>query len=244
MSKAQFRDMMNTGIWTQVRNFYEETQDEVVDKLDNFDFVVTGWTSKETEPIIGKFVEECNKSDLDVHFCIICDGNELKEIDRVLDYGLNVKGFFLDYIRYENFSPLNIFRTDEITAKVKRIREYLPVNYELRAAVKSNWYFNRWFNYLFGLMWGVNYKDISEYLTAICPMVYTELYGLPQSGTHVYRATKWLDKCEPILQIYYDPTEAPMERPTWDKLQHEITLAKRGGANGVSLFRYIKDGLF
>jgi len=242
---------MKKGIWTQVGDFYIEEPEIVAQKLANslVDFAYTGWTAEETEPLVERFIAACKKLNIKTYFCI-CVGN--KTVDQVvyeIQYILNkveVDGFVLDYIRYDNLLLGNIFGTSQITDKVRQIRLFLPERYELHAAVKSQWYSHKFLNYLFGWLWGVDYKSISKYLTAICPMVYTELYGLPQDGNHVFNATKWMNewsngKCQPILQFYYDLAEAPMQKPTPAKLEHEECCARLAGATAYSIFKYQKD---
>ena len=216
---------MKRGIWIHPRDFDFESPGQLAERLKDFDKVICGPVDTFDETYLYNFKAN---SDNKLLYCTPMD-----KFRTVSDY---FDGVMLDFVRFDNFSWWNIFRTNQITKQVKHISNFLKLNglttdLSLKALECP-------------AKWGVNYKALSKYVDAVCPMIYTELYGLPQNGFHVYDIAKqWqrTGKCEPILQTYYDPTEAPMKKPTRDKLDYEVDLVKKAGCQGYSQFRYRAD---
>ena len=237
---------MKRGIWIHPRDFEYETPKELAEKLSGFDIVYYGPIDelKEIENLqtfMENFTGDTYLSTPLASFQKIWGdiGNEIGNIKSQL------RGIALDIVRFDNWSWWNIFRTKEITKLVEEIVLKYTEYYKVHLIVKSGWYQTPTMNYLYALKWGVDYKVLATHCDAICPMIYTELYGLPQDGKHVLNASKWLQnwtgKCEPIIQTYYDPTESPMKKPTKWKLNYEINQVKKAGCEGYSQFRYRKD---
>lgn len=246
---------MKKGIWVQVRNFYYKSEDYDVGaeelakkfKEKGVTHVYTGFTVPETEPLIERFVKACNEQEIDVYIGLNVTDYELMtdlihRLQYILDRNWDIKGIVLDYVRFKYFNILNIFKTGVVTDQIKMVREFLPPRYKLHAALKSGWYFSKFFNNLYAKCWGVDYKSISKYLSALCPMMYTGLYQIASES--IYGPIKWLNewsngRCEPILQVYYDTEEKEdMIEPTPERVSDEVKITQDAGSTSHSLFRY------
>ena len=147
-----------------------------------------------------------------------------------------ISGIHLDYIRYPGTAMNTDGGTQAITSFIKQavaaVNSVNPTLIVSAALMPETSSIEKYY--------GQDYASISQYVDVVVPMIYKYNYG--QTTSWITKTTKWFvdnskgAKVWAGLQTY--KSDGSVSKLSASELSADINAALKGGADGISLFRY------